>query len=110
MSEKVTFEQICKRWSKVVEDIEKLKEANNLDITVRRRAVDEMLSTDILLDYKSPAFCMVGEAHGFKADYFVPTSPHYCRGCQSFSIRFQNVAFWEWEIPLFVKHWNEKHV
>jgi hypothetical protein len=64
---------------------------------------------DAKLDISEPAHCIVGEAHGFTANYCNPSHSDYCRQCDAYSTDLTSRDFWEDGIPEFVRHWNRKH-
>jgi hypothetical protein len=98
---KVTFEQICKKWSTVVKAVE--KEGGRFTEEVWEKILDAKL------DITDPARCIVGEAHGFKSDYCNRHNSKYCSQCVSYSTELASKRSWEIGIPEFVKHWNAKH-
>jgi hypothetical protein len=98
---KVTFEQICKKWSPIVKAVE--KEGGKFTEEVWEKILDAKL------DIYDPSRCMIGEAHDFTTNYCNRHNSKYCRQCDSYSTQLADKRSWKEEIPKFVEHWNEKH-
>jgi hypothetical protein len=91
---KVTFEEMCPKWAKVVERSKESgfsltdEESTDLECTMSR--------------------CIVGEAYGWTARYS-RWYPKHCEECLELAYTLSNHKYWEKHIPEFTEHWNEKH-
>jgi len=99
---KLSFEQICPRWSKVVH---KVKYTDK----IRFRISGKMLN---LHDFKC---CLVGEAWGFTDDYDLSKTKGGCKKCSKTSAEFGSLLRCNSEerkelIDAFVDHFNRVHV
>ncbi len=98
----LTFEQINPKWSHIIHG---------------HPATGETTFTQnhFILDLTNPKFCVVGEAHGFKGNYFHYTNDDFCQECFNHSLRFpymleQPPAERKGEVESFVYHWNTEHM
>lgn len=68
-----------------------------------------------VLDISEAKWCIVGEAHGFKKDYFEADNEEFCRDCFAHSVEFGALLLdrpsqRRESIQNFVDHWNTTHV
>ena len=96
--QKLSFEEICPRWSKVLH-----RTIQNTD-KCRFRQDHKILD---MLDCKK---CLVGEAHGFSRSYWDD-----CMKCNKFSSDFSMILYAtpferRTSIDKFVNHFNKAHL
>jgi len=96
VKKQITFEELCPRWSKLIHRLSK---------TSRTRFIVEHKVIDIMTCKR----CVVGEAHGFKDDYWMD-----CSRCGNYSGRFASLltktpAERRTSIERFVNHFNKYH-
>ena len=96
--QKLSFEEICPRWSKVIHR------------TTEKTDKYRYKQDHKILDMKDCRKCLVGEAYGFKGNYWDD-----CARCHNYSSRFSNIL---WKCPSerqasidrFVEHFNNVHL
>ena len=99
---KLTIEQICPEWSRILPLIPKTDQ-------------QQFYRKDKILDISDAKYCVVGEAYGFKGDYFDFQNDEFCQECFNHSVNFasaliSNQSERRQQVNYFVSHWNDSHV
>jgi len=100
-NKELSIQEISPQWARIIPLTPKTEQ-------------QQFYKKDRVLDISDAKSCIVGEAYGFKDDYF-NSGEDFCRDCFAHSVEFgsllmENPVNREIPVQNFVDHWNSTHV